>query len=64
MTKREEAEQAMRLGPIVATEAERVDLLREAINEALEEAARITDEFDEVGGACSDYIRALKKERT
>jgi hypothetical protein len=41
MTKYEESERAMRLGPIVATEAERVALLREAINEALEEAAKI-----------------------
>lgn len=39
-TKREEAEQAMRLGPKYATEEARVALLREAINEALEEAAR------------------------
>lgn len=43
MTKREEAEQAMRYGPIVAKESERVALLREAINEALEEAAALFD---------------------
>lgn len=43
MSKYDEAVQAMRLGPKHATKEERVALLREAINEALEEAASIAD---------------------
>lgn len=76
-TKREEAEQAMRLGPTYATEEARVALLREAINEALEEAAKMAESMGRGWGILRSMemtsharaavkvaagIRALKKE--
>jgi hypothetical protein len=64
-TKREEAEEAMRYGPIVAKEKDRVTLLREAINEALEEAARVATRDRQHVPVAFDIahdIRAMMKE--
>lgn len=72
MTRREEAEQAMRLGPAYADEEARARMLRLAINEALSEAAchfeRMVAEGDTEPlnpGAVARMIRErIRKEET